>query len=159
DGRYPAVLGKPVAGHFENDVGRFYADYEQDGKPMRGRFLWSDITRTSARWEQAASSDGGKTWQPNWIFTLTRAPQPLAAPAPADVDDFDFLVGDWRVHHRYLSASGEWKEIEGTVINRPILGGSGNIEEHTFNGAQGTTYGLALRSYDPKTSQWSIWWL
>ena len=74
DGRYPSgPLGSPVKGHFENGVGRFYADYTQDGKPMRGRFLWSNITPTSARWEQASSADGGKTWTPNWIYTSARA--------------------------------------------------------------------------------------
>jgi hypothetical protein len=165
DGRYPSnPMGKGVVGHFDKDgTGRFYADYEQNGKPMRGRFLWSEITPTSARWEQSSSADGGKTWQPNWIFTLTRDTKKEAegrAPAPrADVHDFDFLVGDWQIHHRYLRAKDEWTEMEGTVINRPLMGSSANIEEHTFNGAKGTTYGLALRSYDAKKSQWSIWWL
>src|SRR5690242_2669031 len=72
DGRYPSLMGKPVVGHFENGVGRFYSQYEQDGKTLIGRYLWSNITAQSARWEQASSSDGGKTWQPNWILTLTR---------------------------------------------------------------------------------------
>src|SRR5262245_38445876 len=150
DGRYPAMMGKPVVGHFENGVGRFYSEYEQDGKTRLGRFVWSNITPTSARWEQASSADGGKTWQPNWIFTLTRDTKKKdEAPARAEVHDFDFLVGEWRVHHRYLTATGEWKEITGTVINRPTLGGRGDIEEHTFNGANAPTYGLAVRSYDP----------
>ena len=62
DGRYPSgPLDPPVKGGFENGVGRFYADYTQDGKPMRGRFLWSNITPTSARFEQAGSADGGQT--------------------------------------------------------------------------------------------------
>ncbi|MGH8189369.1 MAG: DUF1579 domain-containing protein [Steroidobacteraceae bacterium] len=74
DSRYPArPLDPAVKGRFENGVGKFYSDYEVDGKPVRGRFIWSHITPTSARWEQAASSDGGKTWQTNWIMELRRA--------------------------------------------------------------------------------------
>ena len=73
DERYASgPIGPPVRGTFVNGVGTFYADYVQDGKPMRGRFVWSEITPTSARWEQASSADGGKTWQPNWIMQLTR---------------------------------------------------------------------------------------
>lgn len=74
DGRYPSrPLDPAVKGRFENGVGKFYSDYEVDGKPVRGRFIWSHITPTSARWEQASSSDGGKTWQTNWIMELRRA--------------------------------------------------------------------------------------
>ncbi len=33
---------------------------------------WSDITPTLARWEQAFSPDGGKSWETNWIMEFTR---------------------------------------------------------------------------------------
>jgi hypothetical protein len=73
DGRYPArPLDPPVQGRFENGVGSFYSDYEQDGKKIIGRLQWSDITATSAHWEQASSADGGKTWKTNWIMKLER---------------------------------------------------------------------------------------
>jgi len=165
DGRYPSgPLDPPVKGSFENGIGTFYADYMQDGKPMRGRFLWSNITPTSARFEQAASADGGKTWTPNWIMTFEREAGKTAhaVAARADVRDFDFLVGDWRVHHRSLRASGttrEWMEANGTTSHRPLFGGSANIEEHTIAAPSGTYRALALRSYDVKTRRWSIWWL
>lgn len=73
DGRYPSgPLDPPVKGGFENGAGTFYSDYLQDGKPFRVRFLWSHITPTSARWEQAVSADGGKTWEPNWVMEFRR---------------------------------------------------------------------------------------
>jgi hypothetical protein len=74
DGRYPSgPLDPPVKGRFDNGVGTFYSDYMQNGKPMRVRFIWSQITPTSARWEQALSPDAGKTWETNWIMDFRRA--------------------------------------------------------------------------------------
>jgi hypothetical protein len=36
------------------------------------RYIWSDITETSARWEQAFSVDDGRTWETNLIMEFTR---------------------------------------------------------------------------------------
>jgi hypothetical protein len=164
DGRYPSgPLGPPVKGRFENGVGRFYADYEQDGKPMRGRFLWSDITPTSARWEQASSADGGQTWAPNWIMEFRREAHPVPPAAPrADARDFDFLHGESQVHHRYLRVKDrrrDWMDAEGTVTCRALMGGAANVEEHTIQAPSGPYRAVGLRSYDAKASRWSIWWL
>jgi Protein of unknown function (DUF1579) len=77
DGRYPSGnLDPPVKGRFDNGVGVFYSDYEHEGKPMRVRFIWSQITSTSARWEQALSSDAGRTWETNWIMDFRRSATP-----------------------------------------------------------------------------------
>ena len=74
DGRDPfGNLDPPVIGHFEKGVGTFYADDTFKGKPVRVRFIWSHITATSIRREQAFSADGGKTWETNWITEFTRA--------------------------------------------------------------------------------------
>jgi len=74
DGRDPhGALDPPVKGRFENGVGTFYSDGTLNGKPIRTRFIWSQITPTSARWEQAYSSDAGKTWETNWIMEFRRA--------------------------------------------------------------------------------------
>ena len=165
DGRYPAgPIGPPVKGRFENGIGSFYGDYAQDGKPMRVRFLWSNITPTSARWEQSSSSDGGKTWAANWIMNFQRdTPKRTQAAADrADVHDFDFLLGDWRVHHRYLRVkenSREWLDVDGTASHRELMGGRANVEEHTLNAPNDAYRAVALRSYDSKTGQWAIWWL
>jgi hypothetical protein len=73
DSRYMSLMGEPAIGRFENGVGNFYSDYKDpQGKLVRGRLTWSQITPTSARWEQAQSNDGGKTWEPNWVMTLER---------------------------------------------------------------------------------------
>jgi hypothetical protein len=73
DSRYmSAPLQTPNVGRFENGVGTFYADFIDDGKAIRSRLKWSDITASSARWEQAYSYDAGKTWDTNWIMTFER---------------------------------------------------------------------------------------
>jgi len=73
DGRNPhGALDPPVKGRFTDGVGTFYADSLIDGKPVRTRFLWSRITARSARWEQALSSDAGKTWDTNWVMEFAR---------------------------------------------------------------------------------------
>jgi len=73
DGRNPSHLDPPVVGGFDNDVGTFYADDTFEGKPIRVRFLWTNLT-TNPRWEQAFSADGGKTWEANWIMEFVRLP-------------------------------------------------------------------------------------
>ena len=74
DGRNPlGTIDPPVKGGFENGVGSFYSDYVLNGKPARVRYLWSHITPTSARWEQAYSPDAGKTWATNWVMEFRRA--------------------------------------------------------------------------------------
>jgi hypothetical protein len=65
-------LQPPVHGRFENGRGEFFGDDTFDGRPIRVRYIWSHITPTSARWDQAFSSDGGKTWETNWYMTMAR---------------------------------------------------------------------------------------
>ena len=73
DGRNPhGAVDPPVKGRFVQGVGTFYADDTLRGKRIKVRFVWSEITQTSAHWEQAYSGDGGKTWEVNWSQVLTR---------------------------------------------------------------------------------------
>jgi hypothetical protein len=63
----------PVVGRFGGDGrGVFTADEAHEGTPITVRFLWSDITADSARWEQAFSTDRGATWETNWVAEFTR---------------------------------------------------------------------------------------
>jgi hypothetical protein len=67
------TLFPPVLGSFSDGTGLFYGDDVQDGIPVRVRYIWSDITPTSARWEQAFSVDQEQTWETNWIMELVRS--------------------------------------------------------------------------------------
>jgi hypothetical protein len=75
-------LEPPVRGGFVDGTGTFLADETIDGKPVRVRFLWSRITSTTCRWEQAFSADGGLTWETNWVMDFTRT-RGIASPPPA----------------------------------------------------------------------------
>jgi len=163
DGRYPAgPLGPPVVGRFANGVGQFYADDVYDGTPIRVRFRWSDITDTSARWEQSFSSDEGVTWDPNWVMNFERVGfEPASVEPDPATSDFDFLRGEWHVRHRFLrkQGSGEWLVADGTASHTVLMGGAANMEEYTINAPSGRYHAMALRSYAPDVANWSIWWL
>ena len=66
------VFDPPVIGKFENGVGVFEGDDHHDRTPVRVRFIWTNETPSTARWQQAFSADGGGTWETNWIMDFTR---------------------------------------------------------------------------------------
>jgi hypothetical protein len=66
------VLQPPFVGGFTDGRGEFYSQEVSEGRSIFCRLTCSDITETSCRWEQAFSTDGGKTWETNWISELTR---------------------------------------------------------------------------------------
>ena len=83
--------------------------------------------------------------------------------ATPGLHDFDFLVGRWRVRHRKLKVrlanNHDWIEFEGTLSSQPLMGGYSNVDDLVFNVPGAPYRGVALRSYDPSSQQWSIWWL
>lgn len=77
--------------------------------------------------------------------------------------DFDFEHGRWSVRHRRLKARlcacTEWEEFHGTADVRPVLGGLGNVEDNLLHLPDGDYRAIAIRSFDPITGLWAIWWL
>ena len=73
DGRDPHhPLDPPLVGSFSQGIGTFYSDDTFNGRPIRVRYLWTDMTANSCRWQQAFSTDGGQTWETNWVVDFTR---------------------------------------------------------------------------------------
>jgi hypothetical protein len=66
------TMSPPTIGEFKNGRGEFFAQETLNGRAILVRFVISDITPNSCRFEQAFSDDGGKTWEVNWIATDTR---------------------------------------------------------------------------------------
>jgi hypothetical protein len=72
DARY-LTIGTPMRGGFKDGIGTFLADETFNGRPIKVRFRWSEISPNSAKWEQAFSPDGGATWETNWFMDFSRA--------------------------------------------------------------------------------------
>jgi len=77
-------------------------------------------------------------------------------------NDFDFLIGTWKVHHRMLTqrlkASTEWIEFEGDTVDRKILNGLGNMDENIIHMKNGPVHAISLRLFNPASKEWSIHW-
>lgn len=75
--------------------------------------------------------------------------------------DFDFLHGDWRIDHRKLKERladcQDWERFTTELTCRPILGGTGNMDEGHFP-ASGY-HAATIRLYDPKSRLWSLYWI
>ena len=66
------LLTAPVTGAFRDGRGEFYGEDRIGGRMVLVRFVIDDVTDDSARFEQAYSVDGGRTWEVNWIATDRR---------------------------------------------------------------------------------------
>lgn len=93
--------------------------------------------------------------------------QTNAAKPPATLHDgshdFDFELGTWKAHLRYLkhrlAGSNEWDVLDGTVITKPFMDDKGNITE--MDVLSPTTHrhiqNIAVRLYNTTSHQWSIY--
>jgi hypothetical protein len=66
------IVGPPMVGGFTDGVGEFYNQETFAGRSIYVRFIFSEITPTTFRFEQSFSADGGKTWELNWRARFTR---------------------------------------------------------------------------------------
>lgn len=76
--------------------------------------------------------------------------------------DFDFVFGYWKIHlkRRVPSANGAdtWTEFDGYGRYRKIWDGRANLNEFEADSPSGHIEGLTLRTYNPRTRQWSLYW-
>jgi hypothetical protein len=167
-------LGQPTVGEFKNGRGEFYDQEPFDGRIILVRNVWSDITPTSCRFEQAFSEDGGKTWEVNWIATDTRlTEEPDGSSGATDAKKirtgtqrasteadgqhgFDFEIGTWKIYlsrlQDRLAGSTTWVKFDGTSVTRKVWDGRANLEEFETDSSTGHIEGLTLRVYNPQLS-------
>ena len=66
------ALNQPTIGEFKNGRGEFFDQESFNGRAILVRFVISDLSPNSCRFEQAFWEDGGKSWEANWIATDSR---------------------------------------------------------------------------------------
>jgi hypothetical protein len=66
------VLTPPLIGAFKDGRGELFASDTFNDRAILVRAVWSDIKPDSHHFEESYSDDGGKTWAPAFIATLTR---------------------------------------------------------------------------------------
>ena len=66
------TMAIPTVGEFKGGRGEFYSHETLGARSILVRFVISEFSRESARFEQSFSDDGGKTWETNWIAVDTR---------------------------------------------------------------------------------------
>jgi hypothetical protein len=174
------ILDSPQIGEFKNGRGEFYAQDMLNGKSILIRFVWTNTTTNTPHFEQSFSEDGGKTWELNWITDQTRVPEEsdksaAASPVPqtgsgarattAERDgqhDFDPLVGTWKYHLKKLqhplTGSNTWVESDGTGVCYKLWEGRAQLDTFEAEGATGHIEGLTLRTYNPQSHQWRLYW-
>ena len=72
DSKNPSDLGTPMVGGYRGEHGLFYGEDEDDGQPIKVRFIRTKQPPDKDRWEQAFSKDGGASWETNWTADFTR---------------------------------------------------------------------------------------
>jgi hypothetical protein len=164
------ILAIPTVGEFNNGRGEFYDQETVNGRVVYVRFVISEITANSCHFEQAFSADGGKTWEVNWTATDTRvkdeSDNSVQQPTSAQTDgqhDFDFELGSWKIHLKRLAGrltgSTTWVKFDGTSVTRKVWDGRAQLEQfETDSAAAGHIEGLTLRTFNPKSHQWSLYW-
>jgi hypothetical protein len=130
-------VGPPVRGRWSDGSCWLIGEDEYDGRPVLASYAWSDITETTAHWEQSFSVDGGETWELNWTMDFTRRDTPPPRlDVPKVTGDFDFLVGEWDMHNRRrrpaLGEPAEWYELESTMKVWSYFDGAISFDEGWF---------------------------
>jgi hypothetical protein len=88
--------------------------------------------------------------------TFDPIPPLPTTPTPGRPGDFDFLTGEWRIHHRSI-VNGQWLEYDGEATVHSILAGVGSVEELRIPARNFS--GMGLRLLDVEKRVWSDFWV
>jgi hypothetical protein len=154
------ALEASTIGAFAGGRGELVSQTSYQGRIVLMRDAWSNIAPNSHHFEESVSDDGGRSWQPHFIANLTRkapdftetAPPVDRATEPAEQRAFDFELGTWRIHGG--RGTGKYSHLVASV-----WGGRASLAQLRADDGPAPHYlGLMLRTYDPATRQWRIYW-
>src|SRR5215472_9595249 len=165
--RSSGTFSQPTVGEFRNGRGEFFDQETLNGRTILVRFVVSNITPNSCRFEQSFSDNGGQTWEVNWTALDTRtvagdrSRPPLERPSgQPSSGDFDFQIGAWKPHisrlQHPLTGSTTWMEYEGRTVVEQVWHGRANLVQLEANGPADQLEILCMRLYNPHTRQWSL---
>jgi len=88
---------------------------------------------------------------------------PKTIPAVRDGQhDFDPLIGNWKFHLKRrlnpLTGSNTWVDMQGTGACFKIWDGRAQMDTVELDGGGTHIEGLTLRTYDPASHQWRLYW-
>ena len=88
----------------------------------------------------------------------------ITASPTSSKNDFDFLVGKWKMKNKHLNARlancKEYTEFESDVVNSKGLEGVGNFDIVRRYFSDGRVYeGRTIRTFDPSTKLWRLYWI
>lgn len=112
-------------------------------------------------------------WKPDTILPIpklnfdAKGELIITASPTSSLNDFDFLVGKWKMYHRRLNKRLEnckdWTEFESNDVNEKILSGTANMDTYSTTqmpGMEGKLFeGLTIRLFNPETRLWSLYWV
>ncbi len=92
----------------------------------------------------------------------TAKSEPATAAERDGQHDFDPLLGSWKYHLKRrlhpLTGSNTWVELDGTGVCSKLWDGRADLDTLEVDGPTGHIEGLTLRTYNPQTHQWSLYW-
>ncbi len=151
-----------LQGEFNHGRGEFFSTFKtQDGKDGITRYSFNDITATSLRWDDAFSTDGGKTWSNNWIMEFKRTKDNAefenATTAHtyesggrcdlAEFRKFEKLAGTWDGLVEEIDGNGKPTTTKATLTSYKVLGGCSIISFLEY-GDKGSQKIFSLKTYN-----------
>jgi hypothetical protein len=149
-----------LRGAFRHGRGEFFFDgRDAEGRPLRNRYAFADITPSSLRWDSAVSTDAGLTWRTTWIMEFTRRP-PGAAPllnghtstharcSFPEIRALDYLAGRWE------GTTTDGAATPVTVESVPILEGCGAMDFVTIGAGDDRVEAFHVRTWEPARKAW-----
>jgi hypothetical protein len=159
------IVQPPSAGRFENSRGTFFSSERIGGSDARVRTTATQFSATEYRDVIAYSRGGSDAWHTVWTATYTKIAPSAAHQSPDESGGFgagaafDFQIGRWCAHLERLTTrlrgSHLWRTYEGTLVVHRLWGGRANVGELDVRDGATRFQSILLRTYDPRTAQWS----